>query len=52
MKITEEKLNHFANFVGQYATKKEAFKHFQQKENQHIFSDIKKNFSKEKRDIS
>lgn len=39
MRITEEKLHNFADYIKKFKSKKEAFKQFQQKEIQHIFAD-------------
>lgn len=38
MRITEEKLHNFADYIKKFKNKNEAFKQFQQKEIQHFFA--------------
>lgn len=49
MRITEEKLHNFADYIKKFKSKKEAFKQFQQKEIQHIFADNQVFFSSKSR---
>ncbi len=49
MRITEEKLHNFADFIKKFKNRKAAFKQFQQKENQHFFTDNQMFFSSKSR---